>query len=109
METKLTYHIYRPDAEVEHGEVKWSGRFGEVKRLIEDTVGGRLEHVTVLFNGVRSDMFVHDHSAINGSVPNMAATQIYRAATMERVPGTPPESLPGIFGVAIVFDQIIWT
>lgn len=69
------------------------------------------EHVAVLYEGHRRDMFVGETSSINGRrIRNIRATAIYRANVLTRAPGTDPESLPSISGPAVLFpDTIVWT
>lgn len=68
------------------------------------------EHVAVLFEGHRRDMFVGGTSAINGRhIRNVRATEIYRANALSQNPRLDPESLPAISGPAVLFpDRIIW-
>lgn len=68
------------------------------------------EHVAVLYNDHRCDMFVGETSSINGRhIRNVRATEIYRNNTMTHHPGTDPESLPAISGPAVLFpDFIVW-
>jgi hypothetical protein len=39
---------------------------------------------------------------------NDKATRIYRAASMERYPRLRPDCLPAVYGVAVLFEEIIW-
>lgn len=67
------------------------------------------EHVAVLWEGGRRDMFVGESSAENGRhIRNIRATEIYRNNWLTQHPGTDPESLPAISGPAVLFDQIVW-
>ena len=83
------------------------------------------EHVSVLYQGNRRDMFVGETSAMNGRhIRNVRATGIYRAnawaqhLAKEReieakgrkpVVRFDPESLPAISGPAVLFpDEIVW-
>lgn len=72
------------------------------------------EHVAVLYNGGRRDMFVGETSSINGRhIRNVRATEIYRAATLARdaalTSRRDPEPLDAISGPAIIFpDEIVW-
>ncbi len=105
---KLTYHVYRPGQPVEHGEKLWLGSFSEIKPMINEFVEGRLEHVAVLFNGRRADMFVEEHSA--GNLPiNEEATKIYHASSLSRDPTADTRDWPKVYGVAVLFDQIVWS
>lgn len=67
-----------------------------------------VEHVTVLFRGERSDMFVDEQGIERGLPVNEKATAIYRAAWLSHSPDTPPETLPSIYGLAIVFHRRVW-
>ncbi len=115
---KTAYRIYRPGhASAEHHEIDWPEDPGyyRLKELIEPLLGDGepLEHVTVLHNGERADMFVSEL----GNVPlttrpplaiNDAATKIYRHNWLTQHPGADPDSLPSIAGVAVLFDRIVW-
>ena len=70
--------------------------------------GGRLEHVSVLHEGRPTDMFVGEDSAYAGNVRNDKATKIYRANWMDQHPTTDPESLPAIYGPAVLVDRRVW-
>jgi hypothetical protein len=111
--SKTGYMIFRPDGTSERGEVDWPHEPGydRLKRMIEPIVGGPLEHVAVLHNGKRADMFVDEmgHVYATGPKPfNEAATKIYRANWMKQHPGQDPEDLPTIAGIAVLFDRIVW-
>lgn len=68
------------------------------------------EHVAVLYDGERRDMFVGETSAINGRhIRNIRATEIYRCNTLTNDPGIDPESLPAISGPAVLFPfRRVW-
>lgn len=85
------------------------------------------EHVAVLYEGQRRDMFVGETSAINGRhIRNIRATNIYRANAIRRyeegdgfdLPRDPerprwtsfdPESLPAISGPVVLFpNRRVW-
>jgi hypothetical protein len=72
----------------------------------------RIEHVAVLFNGKRADMFVDECGAIGlrnrEPLPiNEAATKIYHAASRRR--GADMTDAAKIHGVAVVVaNRIIW-
>lgn len=69
------------------------------------------EHVAVLYNGQRRDMFAGETSSINGRhIRNVRATEIYRANTVRQMPPSfNPEELPAISGPAVLFpDEIVW-
>ena len=70
--------------------------------------GGDLEHVTVLHDGQRADMFVDEMSAVKGLSRNEAATEIYRNNWLTQHPDEEPESLPAIYGPAVLFSRRVW-
>ncbi len=70
--------------------------------------GGALEHVSVLHEGKPTDMFVGEDSAYVGNVRNDKATEIYRANWMDQHPKADPESLPAIYGPAVLVDRQVW-
>jgi hypothetical protein len=53
---------------------------GVVCALIDDA---RMEHVAVLHDGTRADMFVDEDGAVKGLPRNEAATKIYRQNRLE--------------------------
>lgn len=81
-----------------------------IRVMLTEHLGEPPEHVAVLFEGARRDMFVGETSAINGRViRNIRGTEIYRNNTMTRSPRTDPESLPAVSGPAVLFpDEIVW-
>ena len=111
MET--SYTIYRPDGTQERRAVDWPEEpsYAAIRDLVQPLVGNPMEHVNVLHQGVRADMFVDEmgHMRIHPGERNEDATTIYRANWLRQHPGTDPESLPWIVGTAVVFDRIIWT
>jgi hypothetical protein len=88
----------------------WSAVAVFVRPLFDEGV----EHVAVLHNGQRRDMFVGETSATNGRhIRNVRATAIYRNATLQREAALTtrrdPEELPAISGPAVLFpDTIVW-
>lgn len=70
--------------------------------------GGRLEHVAVFHEGRAVDLFICEGSSFVGNVRNDKATKIYRASSLERDPKTDPESLPAIYGPAVLVDRRVW-
>lgn len=67
------------------------------------------EHVSVLHESKRADMFVHEDGHGDGLPRNEAATAIYRAAWLRDHPADEPETLPWIAGPAVIFDRIVWS
>lgn len=104
---KTKYWVYRVGQPVTEGDVEFE-RFAELKPLINGLVEGRLEHVAVLFEGRRADMFVEEYSA-SSNPPNLEATKIYHASSLSRDPGADVSSWPMIHGTAVLFEKIVWT
>lgn len=80
-----------------------------LRELIEPMLDdARLEHVAVLYQGRRGDMFVDEIGSLRDLPVNEHATAIYRAASITQSPGLDPDSLPAIHGPAVVFDRQVW-
>lgn len=115
---KIEYTVFRPgDGAVERGEVDWpkDPAYKTIKALVEPLLGEGepLEHVTVLWQGKRADMFVSEYAhmvlATRAPLPrNDRATDIYRTNWMSQHPDQDPETLPTIAGTAILFHRIVW-
>src|ERR1700733_9894802 len=109
---KTVYHVYRVSATPETHEVEWPNApsFKTIDALIRPLLDDNyLEHVSVLHNGKRVDMFVDEEGRVKGLPRNEAATAIYRNNWLTQHPGTDPESLAFIVGTAVLFDRIVWT
>lgn len=65
--------------------------------------GGELEHVTVLHDGQRADMFVTKDLPFN-----CRATVIYRNNWLTHHPDADPNDLPPILGPAVLFSRQVW-
>ena len=82
--------------------------------FVHDIIGcTHLEHVSVLFEGQRNDMFCDEDFREKGLPFNLAATEIYRAATMSRIKAGAVLrcsilDLPMICGTAIVITPRVW-
>lgn len=87
-----------------------SGAWDEIRTMLKVRLEDDPEHVTVLYEGNRRDMFVGAESAINGKhIRNVRATEIYRNNWLTHHPGTDPESMPAVSGPAILFpNDIVW-
>ena len=104
------------DIAATRGEVEWPWVAGyeRIRALIEPHLGGEpLEHVSVLHEGQRRDMFVSELGRLElltrGPLPrNDRATAIYRTNWLTRNPSTIPEALPWIAGVAVLFEERVW-
>lgn len=114
---KTTFYIYRPGQERETREIEMAAEPGYV--AIRDVVlpllegATDLEHVSVLFEGMPTDMFVDELGAIpfreRGPLPvNEEATAIYHAAGLRRAPRADTSTWPQIHGTAVVFARRIW-
>lgn len=91
-------------------EVKMDHRpkFEALRKIVEPHLDGqRMEHVAVLWNGIRCSMFVGDESAAT-RIRNVEATAVYRNNWLIQHPGTDPEQLPAVSGPAVLFDRNVW-
>lgn len=107
-----TFIIMRPgrEAEVHIVDLPLEPGYDRLDALIRPLLDGHdLEHVTVLYRDRRADMFVDEMGGCKALPVNDAATAIYRAASMRRDPDVNPDSLPAIFGTAILFERIVWS
>jgi hypothetical protein len=100
--------IYRPGSdEVELRELPgraWDDCKDAVAALVDCEWP---EHVTVLHERRRADLFVHERGAILRLPVNELATQLYWAASKAR--GIKDfAGFPRIHGVAVLFHTIIW-
>jgi hypothetical protein len=106
------YQIIRTDGTMTNEIIDWPREPGydAIAELIRPLIGGaHLEHVSVLHNGGRRDMFVDENGHAKNLPFNEKATAIYRHNWLTQRPKTDPASLAWIVGTAILFpDQIIW-
>lgn len=109
---KTTYTVYRPGQDPVETAIDMGAEpgYAELKALITPLLDGEpLEHVHVLLtDGTRSSMFVDECGRNRGLQRNEAATRIYRNNVMTNQPETQPESMPAIYGPAIVFSRRMW-
>lgn len=99
------------DAAASRHVFKWprDPGFDLIRKLVEPLLNGaHLEHVTVMHDGKRRDMFVDDEGLLKRLPRNDRATAIYRSNWISRHPGVDPETLNWIAGPAILFERIIW-
>ena len=94
--------------------------YRELCMILKPYFGTDFEHVSVWasFKGdgrfMRCDMFVDEnmHFKMRQELRNVAATNIYRNATMMGMTGhkvpDDPEELPYILGTAVLFDRRVW-
>jgi hypothetical protein len=80
----------------------------ELRHFVDMGTGEVVEHVTVLYEGKRRDMFVGEYSAQADRAANDAATEVYWAAGKAR--GDMPDAgWPKIYGVAVLFpERQVW-
>jgi hypothetical protein len=103
--------IMRPDTDAEVREIDLPADPGFYKLdalLLPLLNGCDLEHVAVLHNGERADMFVDETGSLKGLPRNEAATAVYRNNWLTQHPKKSPEALPAIYGPAILFSKRVW-
>ena len=79
-----------------------------LRDLIKPVFDADFEHVTILGNDERADMFVDETGRLKSLTRNDKATELYRAAWLKRHPGINPESLDHIVGAVVLFDRRVW-
>ena len=96
---KTEYTILRPNGTQQTYSIDWPEEpdYLTIKALVEPIVGEPMEHVSVLRNGERADMFVDEYGHMRKEKQefNKAATKIYDFAP--------------IVGTAVIFRRIVWT
>jgi hypothetical protein len=104
------YRVIPVEGPIRRGVVTWPKRptFNLIDRLVKPLIGGSIEHISVLDNGQRRDMFVDDEGKKKGLPRNRGATAIYRAHTLTLAPDMDPEDLPEIVGPAVIFARRMW-
>lgn len=92
-------------------EASTSRPYEACKTAMAAFIADDIEHVAVLYDRQRRDMFVGGNSSINGvHIRNVRATEIYRNNMLSRDPTIDPESMPAVSGPAVLVpDVIIWT
>ena len=107
-----TMQIIWPELKVIKKEVAFKTdppTLAELEAVIRPLLDGAdMEHVAVLWDGRRCDMFVDEMGALKKLKRNDYATTIYRNNWLTQHPGTDPESMPAIYGTAILFADIVW-
>jgi hypothetical protein len=110
---KTTIKIFRPDGTVEERDVSDTMTaepgYSALRDLITPLLDGRnMEHVSVLHDGQRADMFVDEEGHLLGLPRNEAATTIYRNNWLTQHPDVDPETIPFIVGPAVLFSRRVW-
>ena len=67
-----------------------------------------MAHLPVLYGNTRGDLFFGEDAEKQGLFRNGVATSIFRAALLRRDLGRDPETLPVIYGPAVVFHRQVW-
>ena len=109
MQTK--FWVYQPTGEIEEklADMPEDPGFGRLDAIIRPLLNGAdLEHVSVLHDGRRADMFVDDMGVLKKLQRNEAATKIYRANWLAHHPDANPENLSAIYGPAVLFERLVW-
>jgi hypothetical protein len=97
-----TIIIHRPD-----GMEMRKASAPPTNKELSEIVGGFPELVHVLYRGKRAQMFVNEDGHRLGLAPNIEATRIYHAASVNRAnlpEGTILTGVPIIVGPAVVLD-----
>lgn len=114
---KTKYIAIRTDGSTTEGECeldeepKYDAINAVVRPLIATLVTKRddIEHVTVLHEGERRDLFVDDAGERKNLPRNEEATTIYRHNWITQHPKVDPETMPYIYGDAVFFPhRRIW-
>jgi len=104
--------IIQPDGTEETHQVELAAEptYHELKAVIQPIIGERqdFEHVAVLHDGKRTDMFVNENGLLMGLPRNPGATAIYRNNWLSSHPEDDPESLNFIVGPVVLFRRRVW-
>lgn len=126
MKTILTsYVVFYPDGTTAGGlvDLPERPRFEAIKAIVEpiifppgtpDLPKSRpdeperkwVEHVTVLCDGGRRDLFCDEDFRQRGSPPNPAAHRIYANNTAAQ--GLPVDGVPPMMGICVLFGRQVW-
>jgi hypothetical protein len=106
------YTIIRANGDEETHTVQLPAEpdYFQLKAIVQPIIGERndFEHVAVLHNNQRTDMFVDEMGQLKGLPRNDRATAIYRHNWLTQHPGTDPNTLPWIVGTAVLFARRVW-
>lgn len=109
----FAYTVYRPG---EHAgkryveELPTDPSCEAVREIVERHLANKqMEHVLILVDGEPRDMFVDEIAEMKGHHANSLATAIYRADWLSKHPERAAKSLPVVYGVAVIFDNLIWS
>jgi hypothetical protein len=89
---------------------KHNGREGNLERVAVLLTADVMISFKALTRAMPADMFVDDEGAVpdHGLPRNEQATAIYRNNWLTNNKGTDPETLPAIYGCAILFMGRVW-
>lgn len=108
---KTTFTVYRVGQEplLQQVDLAEKPDFDELRAIIQPLLdGAHLERVRVLHNGEALDMFVDEEGMLRCLPVNPAASAIYRNNWLTKHPGTDPQTLPPIYGTAVLFHRRVW-
>lgn len=109
---KTFYQVLYPGERADYTDViDWPSEpgFAAIRMLVEPLLDNAImEHVSVLYEGARCDMFVDEMGHSKGLMLNRIATKIYWAASLQREPDANTNAWPTIVGPAVLFERQIW-
>jgi hypothetical protein len=112
MTKKTTYDVIQADGSVTShvADLDDEPGYKAISKLVVPYLDGQnLEHVTVLWNGKYTDMFVGEFSAVVGWPVNERATEIYLNNIAVHDPDLYAQGgHPKIYGPVVVFSRRIW-
>jgi hypothetical protein len=107
---KTVFQVIPPVGPPRVSSVDWpeAPTYDQIKALVQPLIGADIEHVWVTSPaGHRISMFV-DASGAGVRPVNPLATLEYRRGWMLAHPKDNPDSLPMIYGPAVLFDRRVW-
>jgi hypothetical protein len=113
---KTDYIVYRTDGTTTEASCELAEHPGldAINAVVRPLIGtlltkyDHLEHVAVMIDGERRDLFVDEDGQAKRLERNEAATTHYRRSWLTAYPKTDPETLPYIYGDAVLFGRRIW-
>lgn len=114
-EIATTYRVIPPEGAVKAYSVDWplDPGFRTIKEVVipilrEVHHAADLEHVSVLFDGSPSSMFVDSIGAMLSLPVNRRATEIYWTHGLTRNPAADTTDWPRVFGTVVLFTRNVW-
>lgn len=105
------YSIIFTDGHVVRRVVNWPAApsADQLRKVVGGYLNGRgVEHMTVIHEGRRKDLFTSIPSPLDPQPINAAATEIYASAWLERHPSADPDDVPPLRGIAVLFHRKVW-